>query len=261
MKSLAVCAAAAALVIVGCGSADRIIVAAGTTLVDSGAAAALVDAYEKETGLAVSVVGVSSQEALLLLDAGETAVALTHSPAVERAFALDNPRFMPTPVFSSRFTLSGPEGSADHFAGMTMEESLRAIHEDAVAFVSRNDASGTAAKEADAWRAVGLDPDGEPWRTVTGEGMGTTLQVADQRGAVLLTELGALLGAENVDVVAFETVEGSVSLDNPYTMWHEAGSDTEVDRFVQWVLENGAAVLATFAEERWGAPVYSPVGG
>jgi len=66
------------------------------------------------------------------------------------------------------------------------------------------------------WRLAGVDPSGLPWYLETGQGMGLTLQVADQRGAFALSELGAFLAAAPVLALKRVPLEDHPVLVNRY---------------------------------------------
>ncbi len=241
-------------IVSGCGG-DRIVLAAGTTLVDSGGAAALVAAYVAQGGDEIAVVGGSSQEVLTLLAAGEADIGLTHHPELERDFAADHPEMRPIAVFSSRYALAGPGELASQLAGMTVEDAMATLAAGGFTFVSRDDASGTAAREEAVWSAAGIDPTGRPWHVISGAGMGTTLQIADQRAGFVFTDLAALL-ASGLDLVPVETVAGEVSLDNPYTLWVATDARGIAADFADWVAAHGAGVLADFSTDSWNVAVY-----
>ena len=83
-------------------------------------------------------------------------------------------------------------------------------------FVSRDDGSGTNAKEREIWALVPYDPSGDEWYVRTGSGMGATLLVANEKGAVTLSELGAWLTARDGLRLSELPITDTALLDNPY---------------------------------------------
>ncbi|MEO6043499.1 MAG: substrate-binding domain-containing protein, partial [Tepidiformaceae bacterium] len=60
-------------------------------------------------------------------------------------------------------------------------------------FISRGDASGTHAAELNLWKAAGIDVKTVKNREETGQGMGATLNVADQKQGYTLTDRATYL--------------------------------------------------------------------
>ena len=143
----------------GCGRADeRIVLAAGTTLVDSRLIERVIATYPED--VRVSVVGVSSREALALGDAGSADVLITHLPEAEAEFVAAHPGALQETVFTSRFVLAGPSRTPT-----SIVDAFRHIARTGLPFVSRGDGSGTAAKEEEIWALAGIDPSGAPWHS------------------------------------------------------------------------------------------------
>jgi tungstate transport system substrate-binding protein len=258
-KAIAGLAMAAALAVGACGSGDRVLVAAGTTLVDSGLMASIADAYEQAAGTRLSVIGGSSAEVLQLLDRGEVVAGITHAPELEAEYVAAHPDSVATPVFQSEFFLVGPAGRTADLAGLDPVAALRAIAERGWTFVTRADGSGTYARELDLWRMAGLDPSGEDWYLETGQGMGATLQVADQREGFVLAEAGTFLGAELLDLVPVELNGDPALLVNPYTLIVDDPTSPTAAAFATWLVSvEGQRVVSQFGVDRFGRSLYVP---
>lgn len=214
----------------GCGD-DRIVVAAGTTLVDSGFIERVLAEYPGDEQ--VSVVAGSSREALALGGAGSAQLLITHLPEAEAQFLADHPDAVQAPVFTSEFVLVGP--SAERFDSPNVVEAFRQIAAGQRDFVSRGDGSGTAAKEGELWQLAGVDPAGEDWHTETGQGMGFTLQVADQLEAYTLAELGSYLATEQITLVPFVGGQDDERLANPYRLTLVGGSSPAARELFEWL--------------------------
>src|SRR5439155_204909 len=83
-------------------------------------------------------------------------------------------------------------------------------------FVSRGDRSGTHALELALWKAAGVVP-AAPWYIESGQGMGATLGLADDRRAYTLTDRATLL-AFGKRVALTIMVEGDQRLRNVYSV-------------------------------------------
>jgi tungstate transport system substrate-binding protein len=263
MRTLVGLGIALALIAAGCGSADspRVVVASGTTVVDSGLMERLVDAY-RETGVDVnfSVVGAGTGEALALAAAGSVDLVLAHQWDLEEVFLAEHPKAVVEPVFSSTFLLVGPPGDP-RSDGRTITELFAAVAADAVPFVTRRDESGTYAKEREIWALTGVDPVGEEWYIETGQGMGFTLQVADQRSAFALAEGGSYRTVSGeISLVPIEVEVPSGLLENPYrAIVVEPDTASAALGFVEWLRSDaGQRALIAANQELFGDVVYSP---
>lgn len=257
--------ALAVILVAACGAGEvRVIVAAGTTLVDSGLIDALVQEYEDaHPDVELSVVGDATAQVLALARSGAVDVTITHAPDLEAAFEAEGRAALAETVFASRFILIGPERSVGGLAGKTLSEALAEIAAVETVFVSRADGSGTHMVEQAGWSAIGLDPAGEEWYLETGQGMGLTMQVASERQGMTLAELGAYQAAEEV----LDLVDAGLArqgLDNPYRAMAVAGSPVEQEAvaFVEWLASpSGRRALAAIDARLFPLPVYTAVGG
>ncbi|NOY56576.1 MAG: solute-binding protein [Actinobacteria bacterium] len=247
-----------AALLVGCAGGDRVIVAAGTTVVDSGFLDAVIDIYESEhPGIEVSVVGDATSRVLELGRRESADLLITHAPDQERRFVDEGLAFRYAPFIDSRFVIVAPPDSG--LSGPP-EEILRAIARRSFPFVTRADGSGTNAKEIELWRDAGIDPTGRPWYIETGQGMGFTLQVADQRNAATLAELGAYLAAApTLSLVPVSSDDPR--LVNPYhliVVAHASNRGAAAD-LAEWLLSpDGRAAERRVDRELFGTIVYEP---
>ena len=234
------------LIATACSTGERVVMAAGTTLVDSGFMARVLEEYSPDAQ--VSVVGMSSLEAFAFGSSGSAEVLITHLPGAEKAFLADHPGAEQQPVFASHFVLVGPE--SPQIGTLDAVETLELIAETGRSFVARADGSGTAAKEHELWEIAGVDPIGRSWYTETGQGMGFTLQVADQRGAFTLAEIGSFVAIDSISLVPLVDGVEDERLRNPYRITLVEGASDEARAFYVWMTsdEGGAAVVAANIE-------------
>src|SRR3972149_1743867 len=83
-------------------------------------------------------------------------------------------------------------------------------------FVSRGDNSGTHALEKALWKLAGVEPRG-PWYIESGQGMGATLGIANDRNAYTLTDRGTYLAFRKRVQLAV-VLEGDKPLLNIYSV-------------------------------------------
>ena len=258
MRWIAPVLVSAMVMLASCGNptGDRVVVAAGTTLVDSGFLQLVADAYEQDHGeVTISIVGLGSAEAIAYADAGSADVIVTHNEALLDEYLSRAPHARATSPFVSEFIALGPEGTE---AALSIVDLFARVATERSTFVSRDDGSGTNARERAIWALVPYDPSGESWYVRTGSGMGATLLVADELGGVTLSELGAYLAAgDTLRMVPISLGDGRL-LDNPYhlTVVFPAELPAAV-AFQDWMSsEAGARAIAAANEALFGAQVY-----
>lgn len=257
MKSLGVLIAVLLMTACGGGS-QRVVVAAGTTLVDSGVIDRVVADYEAIEGVRLSVVGESTASVLSLGRRGGAEVLVTHAPRLEAAFAAEGFSSFQAPVMTSRFVVAGPASRVVQLAGLGPAQAFGVIAAEGWTFVSRGDGSGTHEAELAIWDESGIDPTDAAWYEVTGQGMGLTLQVADQRSAFTLAEAGTLFSAQ---LGGLAVAELDSELLNPYTVTVTVGASDEAEDFARWLTgPEGSAAIAAADLALFGGGVFQPAG-
>jgi tungstate transport system substrate-binding protein len=203
--SLLLCASLAA-----CKSEESVVVLATTTSVqDSGLLDALLPSFSEETGVRVQAVAVGRGAALRMGREGNADLLLTHAPSGEQELVEGGQVADRVPFMDNYFVIAGPrDDPAGVGAAASVADALRRVRETGAPWVSRGDDSGTHRKERALWRAAGLEAEvaGDSF-TSTGSGMGLSLQVAGERRAYLLSDLGSFL--------AFRARTGLVALSKP----------------------------------------------
>jgi len=247
-----------ALVAASCAAPtnDNLVLAAGTTLVDSGFLDALVEAYEAEfPDRTVSVVGRSTAEVLALGGAGSADILITHDPTQEVSFIAAGLSQRHEIVFISDFMLVAPPDVAKGWAGYSLDQALVGLVDRTVdiEFVSRGDLSGTHQRELRLWSNVGGVPHEAAWYLETGQGMGATLQVASQRGAATFSERGAFLATAGLDLQ--EVGLSGAPFANPYRAIVPLGASSDAEHFLDWLNDNERLVRRV-NEELFGNQVY-----
>ena len=236
----------------------RVVVAAGTTLVDSGFLQEVIDAYTSDHGgVTFSLVGVGSAEAVAYADAGNAQIVVTHEPSVLASFLARAPHAVATRPFASSFVVLAPPGidldTADARAA------FRSVASGGIPFVSRDDGSGTHTRELEIWQSTGIDPIDRPWYIRSGAGMAATLLVADQRRAVTLSEIGAYLAAREALDLTVVPVRDLAFLDNPYDLTVVFPAEMpEAAAFQAWLTSaEGVREIEEANERLFGWQVYA----
>lgn len=251
---------AAALLLSACGAAsDRVVVGAGTTLVDSGFIESVIEGYElANPGVEISVLGESSLRLLDLGRRGEADLLITHEPRALSEFVDEGLSADTDIVFTSRFLVVGPPDRSTALDGLTTAAALARIAAEEWPFFSRGDGSGTHAKELIVWDIAAIDPSGEEWYEETGQGMGLTLQVADQRNGLTITEEGAWLQSAASLGLRVANLSEFGELENPYFATVVAGDGLgSAKALYDWLLSaEGATSVFEVNMELFGHQVY-----
>jgi tungstate transport system substrate-binding protein len=197
---------------------SAIILATTTSTQDSGLLDVLVPRFEKERGIATKVIAVGSGAALRMAARGDADVILVHAPAAERRYVEAGDLVDGRAVMHNDFVITGPGDDPAGIRALTsVNDVMRALAARG-AFVSRGDDSGTHSQELALWAAAGIDPRSIQRREETGQGMGATLSIADQRRAYTLTDRGTYLSLRRRLKLAI-LFQGDASLRNLYHVY------------------------------------------
>lgn len=245
-----------------------LLVATTTSLRDSGLLDALLPRFQQQTGIRARVIAVGSGAALRLGAEGNADILLTHAPEGEQELVDAGLVLGRRPFMESHFVIVGPaEDPAAVAAAPSAAEALRSIAAAPAPWVSRGDDSGTHRRERSLLTEAGLDPAAR-WEgfASTGSGMGLTLQVAGERRAYTLSDLGTFLAFEDrVGLVPLSREEPS--LRNPYSILRvdpdrfpgriHGSEAADLERFL--LAPETQAAIAAFGPRRHGRPLFVPL--
>jgi tungstate transport system substrate-binding protein len=235
-----------------------LLLATTTSTRDSGLLDELLPKFERRSGCSVKPLAVGSGEAMELGERGDADVLLVHSPDDEQAFMTEGHGASRKAVMHNDFVLLGPP---DDPAGIEQADAapdaLTRIAEHEASFASRGDDSGTHAKELSLWEAAGVEPEGG-WYVETGQGMGETLTIADQKQAYTLSDRGTFLATDNLDIELL--VEGGAALLNPYHVIVVEGEDVNrecAEAFSTWITAPPTQrAIESFGVAEYGEPLF-----
>jgi tungstate transport system substrate-binding protein len=271
------CLLIAALAPTACGDDDNegasdsrdrpLILATTTSTQDSGLLDVLVPAFENEADRQVKTVAVGSGEAIELGSRGEADVLLVHSPDDEEEFMASGKGGTRRLVMHNDFVVVGPPDDPAGIRGMSSTAALERIAQNGEApFISRGDDSGTHALELKLWDEAGVRPAGS-WYQETGQGMGATLRIADQKRAYTVADRGTYLSTEDstdLDVL----VTGEPRLLNVYHVIDVGpGAGPRVNAaggraFADWIVSPAAQrMIGAFGRKEFGRPLFVPDAG
>jgi tungstate transport system substrate-binding protein len=244
-----------------------VILSTTTSTQDSGLLDVLVPMFEKKTGLTVKTISVGTGQALALAARGEADVTLAHAPSVERRYVEEGKLLNRRLVMYNDFVIIGPEDDPARIKGMPKAvDALRRIAETQSHFVSRGDKSGTHTLETTLWKQAGLEPTGA-WYIESGQGMGQTLGIAEERRAYTISDRGTWLAFQK-RVSLPVLVEKDRPLLNLYSVMevnpangpriNAAGGRAFADFMLSAEVQ---AVIKVFGADKYGQPLFIPVAG
>src|SRR5215475_5526119 len=165
----------------------NVILSTTTSTQDSGLLDVLVPLFEKQTGYSVKTISVGTGQALILAAKGDADVTLVHAPSLEKKYLAEGKLLNRRLVMYNDFVIIGPKDDPAKVKSVkTALAAFKQIEQARAGFVSRGDNSGTHNLEKSLWQQAGIQPRGS-WYIESGQGMGATLGIAEERGAYTLT--------------------------------------------------------------------------
>ena len=254
---------ATAILIAGCAapscdsgakSVATIRLATTTSARDTGLLDVLIPEFRRDTGIDVQAIAVGTGEALKYGERGDADVVLVHARKAEDAFLARGFGVERRDVWWNRFLIVGPEDASDnwdlwgavypvHYVPKDPTLALRAVNtppavavlevirERGYLFASRGDDSGTHKRELELWGKGFLK---WPGYIETGQGMGPTLTIADEKNAFTLTDEGTYLKMRKrlrLKVV----VKDDPALVNPYGVILPKDRPPAARTFFEWL--------------------------
>jgi len=248
----------------------EVILASTTSTQDSGLFDVLIPAFEKAfPQYKVKVVAVGTGEALKLGETKDADVLLVHAKADEEKFVAAGFGVDRKNVMYNDFLIVGPpadpagvKSSKDTTAAMIAIE--KAGEAGKTVFVSRGDDSGTNKKELKLWAAAGITtptPETDKWYLSTGQGMGETLKVADEKAGYTLVDRATFLSMQDSLpglTILFEKDKGLL---NQYGVIVVTDAKNQVggQAFYDWILSPaGQKVVGAYGVKKYGQQLFVP---
>jgi tungstate transport system substrate-binding protein len=244
-----------------------VILSTTTSTQDSGLLDLLVPLFEKKTGYSVKTLAIGTGQALALAARGEADVALVHAPSLEKKYVADGKLLNRRLVMVNDFIIIGPAPDpAKIKSTKSSVEAFKLIFSSQSRFISRGDNSGTHNLEKSLWKQAGIEPRGA-WYIESGQGMGATLGIANDRNGHTITDRATYLAFQKRLALAI-LLEGDKPLLNIYSVMevnpangpriNTAGGKAFADFMVA---PETQAVIKSFGLEKYRQPLFVPVAG
>lgn len=176
---------------------NELVLATTTSTYDSGLLDEIIPDFEEKYDVKVKIISVGTGQALRHGRDGDVDVLLVHAPEMEEEFIEEGHGLYRNEIMYNQFIIVGP-GSDPAGIGHTNDsvQAFTRIYETKSKFCSRGDDSGTHTKEKYIWTAANFnysqiyDESNAEWYMSLGQGMGSTLNTAEELQAYTLTDEG-----------------------------------------------------------------------
>jgi tungstate transport system substrate-binding protein len=238
-----------------------------TSVRDTGLLGALLSVFEEQTGVRAQVIAVGSGAALRMGRDGNADVLLTHAPEGEKKLVASGAAVSRTPIMENYFVIAGPpKDPAGVRDASSPADAIRQIADSSARFASRGDDSGTHRREVALFKEAGLDPEAR-WSGFlsSGAGMGQTLQIAGEKRAYVLSDIGTFLAfRERIELESLS--KPAPSLRNVYSVLRVNPNRLDpvrakrAEQFETFMLDpETQRQIADFGRERFGRPLFEPL--
>jgi tungstate transport system substrate-binding protein len=245
-----------------------------TSTYDSGLLDAILPVFEQEFNADVDVVAVGSGQAIEIGEKKDADVLLVHSRRAEDAFVADGFGVERFPVMFNDFILVGPHADPAAIASAaTAAEAFQRIADSGSTFVSRGDDSGTHTKEKALWTEAGLEPSPDSgWYQSIGQGMGETLQFANEQQGYTLADRGTYLSMADTLPSLMILFGGQTIAENPDPLMRnpygviqvtpddpQAAAALKAEEFIGWLTSlETQEMIEDYGKEEYGQPLFYP---
>ena len=251
----------------------RLRISTTTSLFDTGLLDEVKKQYEATHSVDIHIISAGTGIALQQASAGDADIVLVHSPSQEKTFLTNGYGVCRKIIAYNYFTIVGPTSDPAGITGKNATEALKSIlaygreHTDQDIWVSRGDNSGTFSKEQSLWTSAGYNQtiiSNESWYWTTGSGMANTLNVANQKNAYTLSDLGTYLAQYKPGIIQLQAiVTGGKSLLNVYSAMavnpakvSNVSFNDAID-FIKWLVsDTGQQIISNYGKADYGQSLF-----
>jgi tungstate transport system substrate-binding protein len=254
---------------------ETLTISTTTSLYDTGLLDLIKERYEQDNpNVILAFISAGTGIAITHAKNGDADMILVHSPSQEYAF-MNESYGVNRKIFAyNYFTIVGPSTDV---AGINQTNPITALQmiygyghaHNTSLWVSRDDLSGTNSKEISLWTSAGYnytELKDEPWFVSSGQGMGSTLNVADEQSLYTLSDIGTFLKYRADGLITLDQLVGEgQELLNVYSAI--AVNSTTVTSvkfalamdFLQWIVgETAQQLIADYGVADYGQGLFFP---
>jgi tungstate transport system substrate-binding protein len=253
-----------------------LLIATTTSLYDTGLLDYLAGIFGPQYNANLRITAKGTGQALELGQNGDVDTVMVHDRAREDTF-LANGYGIDRRVFAyNYFVIVGPPSDPAGIENMTPTQAFDTIYKEGqtnpeVVFVSRGDESGTHAREQLLWKKAGYNYSdvrtSGSWYVESGTGMGATLQIADEKDAYTLSDIGTFLAYQgNLTLVPLVTQgDDLINIYSAMIVNPAKFPDTNVQlskEWINWLISpEGQDLIANYGVDKYGQPLFYPAHG
>jgi tungstate transport system substrate-binding protein len=252
----------------------RLRISTTTSLYDTGLLDEVKKQYEATHSVDLNIISAGTGIALQQASSGDADIVLVHSPSQEKTFLTNGYGVCRRIIAYNYFTIVGPNTDPAEITGKNATEALKSILAygrnqtgQTIIWASRGDNSGTFSKEQSLWASAGYNQttiSTESWYATTGSGMADTLNVANQKSAYTLSDLGTYLKLSKDGTISLESiVSGGKSLLNVYSVMavnpakvSNVSFNDAID-FIKWLVsDTGQQVISNYGKTDYSQSLF-----
>ena len=181
----------------------HITIASTTSTHDTGLLEYINKKFENKYNIKVRALSLGTGQAIKVAMDGNVEILLVHHKKSELEFMNNGYGTLRYDLMYNDFVLIGPK--EDNRNCSSIENKMIEIKESKLLFISRGDESGTHKKEKELWELSNIKiPFKENWYLSVGQGMGSTLLIANQKKAYTLSDRSTWIAfnkKENLQIV------------------------------------------------------------
>jgi tungstate transport system substrate-binding protein len=256
---------------------ERLKLATTTSLHDTGLLDLIKEKFDAKYNVSLDVVSGGTGIAIQYGERGDVDVLIVHDKARELKFIADGQGLERRCIAYNYFVVVGPKDDPAGVKGMNATKAFTTIMAKGkadptkVKFVSRGDNSGTQAREILLWKKAGFNytlvNNSGPWYIDSGQGMGATLNIANEKQAYTLSDISTFMAYQgNLTLVSL--IEGGNDLLNVYVAMavnpkkHPNVNCALANEFINYLVSNeGQDLIAGYGKEKYGKALFSPARG
>jgi len=177
-------------------NANKIIVASTTSTYDTGLLNLLNDKFYSKFDIRVQVLSLGTGQAIRTAKDGNAEILLVHHQPSEVKFMNNGYGKERYEIMYNDYVLVGPKN--DNGQCKSVKQKLEEIHNNQSLFISRGDDSGTHRKELEMWNLANIEINkNTKWYLSVGQGMGSTLLIANEKKGYTLSDRSTWISFNN----------------------------------------------------------------
>lgn len=256
---------------------ERLKLATTTSLQDTGLLDLIKERFDARYNVSLDVVSGGTGIAIQYGERGDVDALIVHDKVRELKFIADGQGLERRCIAYNYFVVVGPKDDPAGVKGMNATQAFTTIMAKGkadptkVKFVSRGDNSGTQAREILLWKKAGFNytliNNSGPWYIDAGQGMGATLNIANEKQAYTLSDISTFMAYQgNLTLVSL--IEGGNDLLNVYVamavnpMKHPNVNCALANEFINYLVSNeGQDLIASYGKDKYGKALFSAARG